>query len=438
MTTSDPPPSDAELVARCREHDPHAFGSLIARHQGLVFGVALARCGDPALAEDLAQDAFVVAWRDLERLRDVDRVGSWIAGIARNLAFDASRTSARRAAAQPPEPPPVATPEDHALDREDRELVRSALMDVAAAHREVLVLFYLEGESIARIARSLAIREDLVKQRLARGRKALRESVAVRVERTLGRLRPSAGFGAAVVAAALALGKRDVLAATTGKVITAMTAKTKIAIGAAAIVVVAATAVAVGTQRASSPTVVEASNPAASAARSAGSADPVRPRVRRMADPAARPAMLERIRAARQRSANGSGSRGAGTKGSSAGPGDPPAVASEYTQAAIEEINPMLLDCYREGMERVPELAGTLAVEFTIEGDPENGGLVTASNVDADWGTMTDPGVRECIQETMYALEIDPPAGGNVITIRTELRLSQSEDETPDDSSTAN
>lgn len=58
--------SDVELVERSRARDANAFGELVARHQQLVFGVALARCHDPALAEDLAQEAFVTAWRDLE------------------------------------------------------------------------------------------------------------------------------------------------------------------------------------------------------------------------------------------------------------------------------------------------------------------------------------------------------------------------------------
>src|SRR5215470_1098647 len=88
--------TDLELVERSRRRDAEAFGALVTRHQQLVFGVALAKCGDPALAEDVAQEAFVAAWRDLDRLRDGDQVGSWVAGIARNLAASAARTRARR------------------------------------------------------------------------------------------------------------------------------------------------------------------------------------------------------------------------------------------------------------------------------------------------------------------------------------------------------
>src|SRR6476659_6769706 len=115
------PIADAELVLRCRQRDTTAFGELVERHQRLVFGVALARCGDPALAEDLAQEAFVTAWRDLDRLRDGERVGSWVAGIARNLAANAARERARHAEAPASAPAVVPTPEDEALAREDRE-----------------------------------------------------------------------------------------------------------------------------------------------------------------------------------------------------------------------------------------------------------------------------------------------------------------------------
>src|SRR5678816_1278196 len=86
-------PDDAELVARCRNaRDSEAFGALVERHKDLVFGVGLAHAGDPALAEDVAQEAFVTAWRDMTGLREPERVGSWVAGIARNLAKSAHRT----------------------------------------------------------------------------------------------------------------------------------------------------------------------------------------------------------------------------------------------------------------------------------------------------------------------------------------------------------
>lgn len=222
--------ADAELVARSRRHDAEAFSELVERHQRLVFGVALARCHDPALAEDVAQEAFVAAWRDLDRLRDVDRVGSWVAGIARNLAASAARDRARRADVPVLEQASVPTPQDEALAREDRELLQRALADVPDSYRETLVLYYMEGESVAAISDSLGIREDLVKQRLSRGRRALRDGVNARVETVLARARTGPTFRAGVITAIMASGARDATAAATaGKAMTMLATK-KVAI----------------------------------------------------------------------------------------------------------------------------------------------------------------------------------------------------------------
>ncbi|MBS1120038.1 MAG: hypothetical protein H6Q90_2266, partial [Deltaproteobacteria bacterium] len=242
--------ADAELVERSRRRDAEAFGLLVERHQQLVFGVALARCRDRALAEDVAQDAFVAAWRDLDRLRDVDRVGSWVAGIARNLAANAVRVQLRRRV-DPPElasSPDVPSPEDEAVEREDRELLRHALGDIPQAHRESLVLHYMEGRSVADIAAALGIREDLVKQRLSRGRRALRDGVATRVEAALTRTRLRPAFSAGVVAALLTVGAREAAAAgVTGKAIAFMSAK-KLALAALALFLLAGGALWFGTR----------------------------------------------------------------------------------------------------------------------------------------------------------------------------------------------
>jgi RNA polymerase sigma factor (sigma-70 family) len=422
------PVSDADLVERSLRRDASAFGSLVERHQRLVFGVALARCGDPALAEDVAQDAFVTAWRDLDRLRDADRVGSWVAGIARNLASNAARDRARRRADEPPpDAPSVRTPQDEVLGREDRELLQRALADVPAAHREALVLYYLEGESIARIAASLGVREDLVKQRLSRGRRALRETVAQRVEAALARVRPGRGFGAGVVAAVSALAARKAVAANaTGKAIVLMSGSHK---GVLAIValVVAAGATWVIARRARDPSAATTVAPATTATRASPLAAPTEapgppPHVRRLRDADERAALVEQIRLARQqRVAADPRATPAPAAVPSSGPAPalPEPVADKaYIRRAVRELIPLLRDCYEQGLERDPKLAGTVVVDFTIEGEPGVGGVISRSAIDAAGTSLPDAAARECIQETMYALEIDPPADGGVVTVR--------------------
>ena len=67
------------------------------RYQGVVSAVSYSRTGDRALSEDIAQDTFIAAWRQLGQLREPSRLRSWLCGIARNLARKARRRTAREA-----------------------------------------------------------------------------------------------------------------------------------------------------------------------------------------------------------------------------------------------------------------------------------------------------------------------------------------------------
>ncbi|MGE5186379.1 MAG: sigma-70 family RNA polymerase sigma factor [Acidobacteriota bacterium] len=408
---------DAELVACSRRRDAGAFGELVERHQRLVFGVALARCQDPALAEDVAQEAFVVAWRDLDRLREGDRVGTWVAGIARNLAASAVRARARR-----PEPvldlPAVPTPEDEALQREDRDLLRRALAAVPASFREVLVLYYLENESIARIAAALAISEDLVKQRLSRGRRALRDSIATRVETALSRARIRPSFRAGVLAAcAAAGGAREASAASVaGKGLLVMSA-TKIAIIATTVAVAGGGLwLATRARAEDSPRPAPAGTlaaPAAAAPAAAAAAPSLH--VRKLANASERTALLAQIREHHASSSAAASSPPTTSRPHPTLPDDGD-LDREYIRSAVHELLPLLQECYEHALERDPQLAGSVVVNFTIEGEPGVGGVVSDSAID-DRSTLTDPDMRECMQQTMYALEIDPPANGGTVQV---------------------
>ena len=406
--------TDVELVERSRRRDATAFGTLVTRHQQLVFGVALARCHDPALAEDVAQEAFVAAWRDLDRLREADRVGTWVAGIARNLAANAVRTRARRERAQLEPAPDAPSPEDVALEREDRELLQRALADLRAVHRETLVLYYLESQSIAQIAASLAISEDVVKQRLSRGRRALRDGVATRVETVLARTRLRPAFCAGVLAALAAANPKPAAA---GNLMMLMTAKNVAFM--VATVVVAGGAVWIDSRSPESATAAPISTASKLAAAPVLAAT-AKPHAERFPDKAARERLVAAIHDAQvHRTAAVSPSS---APSSSAG-GSPPTLPGgdldrDFIRAAVREIIPMLTECYENGLLRDLTLEGNVVVDFTIEGEPDVGGVVSESSIDADSSTLGDATVRECIEQTMYAIKIDPPADGGTVKVR--------------------
>jgi RNA polymerase sigma factor (sigma-70 family) len=413
--------NDAELVARCRHDDAEAFGLLVERHQRLVFAVALARCQDPVLAEDVAQEAFVTAWRDLDRLRDSDRIGSWIAGIARNLAASAARD--RRRAAPVVEVSEVPTPQDEAFAREDRALLAHALADVPEAHRETLVLYYLEGRSIAAIANALGIRADLVKQRLSRGRRALRDAVDARLEGALSRARTSPSFRAGVLTAIAAGGARQAKAATAGKVITMM-ATNKLVLAGTATLMIATGAIWLGTRaRADDRTAHAPSTGAASAGTTtAVRNEGTKPMVRKLGSAAERGPLLESIRRAQQQ-------RGASTAATarptpSLAAGESGDLDKDYVRAAVSELLPMLKECFEQAIERTPGIQGSVVVDFTIEGEPGVGGVVSDSRADPEASQIKDPILHECVAQTLYALEIDPPVGGGTVRVRFPFSLA--------------
>jgi RNA polymerase sigma factor (sigma-70 family) len=204
----DPKISDQELMRACIGGDHEAFGRIVERYQSLVCAVAYNATGDRALSEDLAQETFLAAWKNLAHLRDWQRLRPWLCAIARNVVHTALRRRKRDAMArtQPldalAEPPSVhPNPQDQAIGKEQERILWQTLERIPATYREPMILFHREGKSVRAVADSLGLSENSVKQRLLRGRRMLREEVAAFVEDTLSRTGPGAAFTVAVLAA---------------------------------------------------------------------------------------------------------------------------------------------------------------------------------------------------------------------------------------------
>src|SRR3954462_997627 len=167
--------TDAELMQASRSGERAAFGALVERYQGVVCAVTYSRTGDRALSEDVAQETFIAAWRQLDRLRETVKLRAWLCGIARNLAGKARRSH------HPDREMPLEgeqlvaedNPFDQACDAESERVGREALSRVPETYREPLILFYCEGFSAREIADTLEITEAAAMQRLSRGRQYL-------------------------------------------------------------------------------------------------------------------------------------------------------------------------------------------------------------------------------------------------------------------------
>ena len=193
--------SDAELLEASRRGERAAYGALVERYQNAVCAVTYSRTGNRALSEDLAQDTFIAAWGQLDRLREPSRLRAWLCGIARNLARKARRRSDRETPLDRPLVFEGNNPFDHAAATESERVVREALSRVPGTYRDVLVLYYRDQRSARDVAAALGISEAAALQRLARGRQYLADGVQDLVERSLRGVRLQRSLVAGVLAA---------------------------------------------------------------------------------------------------------------------------------------------------------------------------------------------------------------------------------------------
>ncbi|MFZ0962244.1 MAG: sigma-70 family RNA polymerase sigma factor [Terriglobia bacterium] len=200
--------SDTQLVERCLGGDREAFARIVERYQGLVCALAYNAWGDISRSEDLAQETFLAAWRQLESLKDRGRLRQWLCGIARHLIQESFRRATRDPlTASAPLEEDVVEGEDslpsgeRVISKEEQAVLWRVLEGLPATYREPLILFYRQNQSVAEVAETLELSEDSVKQRLSRGRVMLGERVARFVETALDTTGPKKEFTAGVLAA---------------------------------------------------------------------------------------------------------------------------------------------------------------------------------------------------------------------------------------------
>jgi RNA polymerase sigma factor (sigma-70 family) len=200
--------NDAELVAQSLRGSRDAFGQIVARYQTLICSLAYSATGSLTQSEDLSQETFVAAWKQLAELREPGKLRAWLCGIVRNLTRRTLRGQEREPAhaAEPLDvaqesPAPEPHPLDQAISREEEAILWRSLERIPETYREPLILFYREHESVERVAQVLDLSEDAVRQRLARGRKLLHEKVVMFVEGALRQTAPGQSFAGMVLAA---------------------------------------------------------------------------------------------------------------------------------------------------------------------------------------------------------------------------------------------
>jgi RNA polymerase sigma-70 factor (ECF subfamily) len=178
--------SDPELVERARRGDHAAFGALVDRHRTSVFRAALAALGSREDAEEVAQEAFVAAYRHLRDFREDASFKTWLLSIAWRKALTRRRNvkSFLRRFVQPPEdtewqvPDAGRTQEQVVLDQELRGHVRREIARLTPKLRDALLLASAGEHSYQDIAAMLGIPVGTLKWRVNEARRQLKVRLA--------------------------------------------------------------------------------------------------------------------------------------------------------------------------------------------------------------------------------------------------------------------
>jgi RNA polymerase sigma-70 factor (ECF subfamily) len=162
--------------------DANAFGQLVREHQRMVYCVALSYCKDPTSAEDVAQEAFLKAYRSVDEMRDPARLKTWLYSIARFTAIDWLRRKQREPVLGLPEGAAQEIPERSAESKEDRTVrVMDVIRGLKEEHREIMILRYVRGLSYAQIAQETGSTTSAVGEKLSRIRDIVREKLRAEV-----------------------------------------------------------------------------------------------------------------------------------------------------------------------------------------------------------------------------------------------------------------
>jgi len=186
--------------------DRAAFGRIVSGCQNGITAIALAITRDVPASQDIAQDAFLSAWSHLPKLRNQSSFLPWLRQITRNLAHDHLRRkySEKRidgdmddilAVVADPTP-------DHPerLSRQQEETVIAELIDdLPEDTREILLIYYREGQSSKQVASLLGMQDAAVRKRLSRARQSLHSDLLARLGDFAKATAPSAAFTAIVV-----------------------------------------------------------------------------------------------------------------------------------------------------------------------------------------------------------------------------------------------
>ena len=179
--------TEQQLVSRAKAGDDEAFARLMRDNEKRIYNLTLRMTGNPDDAMDLAQEAFLNAWRGLKFFKGDSAFSTWVYRLASNACIDFLRRKKRRQDisapmpvgaedASPPDIPDDRFRPEQELERQElRQAVSAGLEQLSDEHRQVLVMREINGLSYQEIADVLDLEAGTVKSRIARARNSLRK-----------------------------------------------------------------------------------------------------------------------------------------------------------------------------------------------------------------------------------------------------------------------
>lgn len=161
--------------------DTGAFAAIVERWQGPLVNLAYRFCRDRERAEDMAQEAFIRAYRGLGSWRRDAAFSTWLFALATNVYRDEMRKYTPPSAPFEDDVAAEGSEEDAAEEADRRQLVRTALQSLPPKYRDPLLLFYFHEQNVAATAESLRLPEGTIKARLSRGRALLESKLEKRL-----------------------------------------------------------------------------------------------------------------------------------------------------------------------------------------------------------------------------------------------------------------
>ena len=180
------PQTDAAAVALARDGDSEAFHALVDRHSRAVYRIAYRMTGSPHDAEDVVQETFLKAYRQLGRFESRANFGTWLHRIAVNCSIDLIRSRPHREAAHEDSDleqfgatvergdAAGASPERLMMSTQVQERIATAMDGLSAMERAAFMLRHFEGRSIDEISSALGLKTNATKHSIFRAVRKMR------------------------------------------------------------------------------------------------------------------------------------------------------------------------------------------------------------------------------------------------------------------------